>query len=104
MSDTPRTDAAKWMKIGCVSGVDINFAETLERQLMEARSCLVEAMSFCEATDGTKGAMFGCSVTGYKMARWRKAAGIDTANAGGEGRGASPRTSPPPCSPSGDRP
>lgn len=81
--DTPRTDYAAsniFARHGIADMVSTTFCGKLERELVTAKACLVEAMQFCEPTTGQRGVLVGCAVPDYMMARWRKAAGIDTAN------------------------
>ena len=87
--DTPRTDYAAsniFARDGIADVVSTAFCGKLERELVTAQACLVEAMQFCEPTTGPRGVLVGCAVPDYMMARWRKAAGIDTANAEAHGR------------------
>lgn len=86
--DTPRTDYAAsnlFARDGIADVVSTAFCGKLERELVAAQACLVEAMQFCEPTTGPRGVLVGCAVPDYMMARWRKAAGIDTANNGVRG-------------------
>lgn len=61
-SDTPKTDAAKWMKIGCVAGVDTNFAESLERENTALR----------ELVDGASTSVELWNVQSPAQIRWKQ--------------------------------
>lgn len=99
MSDTPRVNIVLGKSVGPLAAAGsqeeftaalkatmqslIDEAKAMERELTETRDCLREAI-------GEAGPYYDdprCPERGKEMiARWRKVAGLDTANAGGEGR------------------
>lgn len=81
MTDTPRTDEAIEAYDACGKSRDLvlaDFARQLERELDEARAALRGAIGCFNRRRGTTWSWDAIGANGDQLARWRKAAGVET--------------------------